>query len=170
VTITRGLLTAVLLFTAGLLQVTVVNVLPLPGGGPDLVLLVLIGLALVGGPTYGAVTGFAAGLMVDLMPPVGTEVGRWALVFCLAGYIAGQVRLDARRSALIVLAVVAGLSAFTVAAFAGVGLLFGDERVTTDLFVRSLVSTVLYDLFLTPFVIPVVMALARRTESGPVRV
>lgn len=89
-TVTRVLLTAVLVFTAALLQVTVVNVLHLPGGGPDLVLLVVIGLALVGGPTYGAVTGFAAGLLVDFMPPVATEVGRWALVFCLAGYLAAR--------------------------------------------------------------------------------
>lgn len=72
--------------------------------------------------------------------------------------------------ALLVLAVVAGLSAFTVVAFAGIGLLFGDERVTSELFVESLVSTVLYDLLLTPLVIPAVMALARRTEAGPVRV
>lgn len=169
-TVSRVLLTAVLLLSAAILEVTVVNVLPLPGDGPDLVLLVLIGLSLVCGPTYGAVTGFLAGLLVDLIPPIATEVGRWALVFCLVGYFAGLVRIDARRSALIVIATVAVLSAFAVTAFAVMGLIFGDSRVEWDLYVETLIGTVLYDLLLTPFVLPLVMALARRTETGPVRV
>jgi len=65
---------------------------------------------------------------------------------------------------------VAGLSAFAVIAFAGLGLLFGDERVTSDIFISSLIGTVLYDLLLAPFVIPAVMALSRRTEIDPSRV
>lgn len=169
-TVSRLLLTGLLLLSAAVLQVTVINGLPLPGGGPDLVLLVLIGLSITAGPTYGAVTGFGAGLLVDLMPPAADEVGRWALVFCLVGYLAGQVRMDSRRSALIVVASVAGLSAFAVLAFAGLGLLFGDPRVTWDVFTASLIGTVLYDLLLAPFVIPAVMALARRTEVDPSRV
>ena len=169
-TVSRVLLTALLLVSAAVLQVTLVNPLPLPGDGPDLVLLVLIGLAITAGPTYGAVTGFCAGLLVDLLPPAAGEVGRWALVFCLVGYLAGQVRMDARRSAVIVIAVVAALSAFAIVAFAGLGLLFGDERVTNDIFTASLIATVLYDLLLAPFVIPAVMALARRTEVDPSRV
>ena len=165
-TVTRVLLAAVLLLSAAVLQVTVVNLWSLPGGGPDLVLLVLIGLALVSEPTAGAVLGFCAGLLVDFMPPGILEVGRWALVFCLVGYICGQVRMDSRRSPFVAVAVVALLSAFAVVVFAGVGLLFGDPRITTEIFVRTLVGTVLYDLLLAPFVIPVVMALARRTEPA----
>jgi rod shape-determining protein MreD len=166
-TFSRVVLSTLLILTAAVLQMTVVNRLPLPGTGPDLVLLVVIGLAIVVGPTAGASFGFAAGLLVDLMPPTATEVGRWALVLCLVGYLAGQVTIDARRSVLRVLAVVAGLSAVSVVLYAGVGLLFGDSRVTADLFVSILLSTVLYDLLLAPFVIPGVMALARRTAVNP---
>lgn len=165
-TFTRVLLSAVLLLTAAVLQFTVVNPLPLPGGGPDLVLLVLIGLALVSEPTAGAILGFSAGLLVDFMPPGVTEVGRWALVFCLVGYICGQIRMDSRRSPFVSVAAVALLSAFAVIAFAGVGLLFGDGRITAQVFMSTLIGTVLYDLLLAPFVIPVVMALARRTEPA----
>jgi rod shape-determining protein MreD len=166
-TFSRVVLSTLLILTAAVLQMTVVNRLPLPGTGPDLVLLVVIGLAIVVGPTAGASFGFAAGLLVDLMPPTATEVGRWALVLCLVGSLAGQVTIDARRSVLRVLAVVAGLSAVSVVLYAGVGLLFGDSRVTADLFVSILLSTVLYDLLLAPFVIPGVMALARRTAVNP---
>jgi rod shape-determining protein MreD len=147
-TFSRVVLSTLLILTAAVLQMTVVNRLPLPG-------------------TAGASFGFAAGLLVDLMPPTATEVGRWALVLCLVGYLAGQVTIDARRSVLRVLAVVAGLSAVSVVLYAGVGLLFGDSRVTADLFVSILLSTVLYDLLLAPFVIPGVMALARRTAVNP---
>ncbi len=166
-TFTRVLLSAMLVLTAAVLQVTVVNRLPLPGTGPDLVLLVVIGLAFVVGPTAGASIGFGAGLLVDLMPPTATEVGRWALVFCVIGYLAGQIQVDARRSALIVLGAVAGLSALAALLFAAVGLLFGDPRVSGDLVVSTTVSSVLYDLLLAPFVIPGVMALTRRTALNP---
>ncbi|HVQ87686.1 MAG TPA: rod shape-determining protein MreD [Actinomycetes bacterium] len=169
-TFSRILLTVLLFLTAAVLQVTVINPLPLPGDGPDLVLLVLIGLAIVSGPTAGAVMGFGAGLLVDLMPPSADEVGRWALVFCLVGYLAGQARMDSRRSAVVIVAVVAALSAFAVVAFTAIGLLFSDVRITAELFTSSLIATVLYDLLLAPFVIPAVMALARRTEVDPTRV
>ena len=159
----RVLLCVALVLTAAVLQVTVVNRLPLPGAGPDLVLLVVIGLALVVGPTAAASIGFGAGLLVDLMPPTATEVGRWALVFCVVGYLAGQVQLDVRRSVWVVMAAVAALSAVSVLLFAGLGLLFGDERIEASIVVSATVSTVLYDLLLAPFVIPGVMALTRRT-------
>lgn len=166
-TFSRLVLSSLLLLSAAVLQMTLVNRLPLPGAGPDLVLLVLIGLAVVVGPTAGASLGFAAGLVVDLMPPTATEVGRWALVLCLVGYLAGQVQVDARRSAVKVLTAVAVLSAVAVLLYAGVGLLFDDPRITSDVFVSTLVSAVLYDLLLAPFVIPGVMALARRTAVNP---
>lgn len=159
----RILLSVVLVLTAAVLQATVVNRLPLPGAGPDLVLLVVIAIALVVGPTAAAVIGFSAGLLVDLMPPTATEVGRWALVLCVVGYLAGQIELDARRPVWTVMGAVAGLSALAVLLFAGLGLLFGDERIEASVVGATALSTVLYDLLLTPFVIPGVMALTRRT-------
>ncbi len=163
----RVLLSTLLVVTSAVLQVTVVNRLPLPGAEPDLVLLVVIALGIVVGPTAGASIGFGAGLLVDLLPPTATEFGRWALVFCIIGYLAGQIQIDARRSVLIILGAVAGLAALSSLLFAGVGLLFGDPRVSGELVVSTTVSSVLYDLLLAPFVIPGVMALARRTALNP---
>ena len=66
----RAALSVLLVAAAVVLQLTVVNRLTLPGGGaPDLVLLVVIALALCGGPAAGALTGFCAGLSLDLAPP-----------------------------------------------------------------------------------------------------
>ena len=81
----RAILSPVLLVTALVLQLSVVNRLPLPGTGPDLVLLTVIALALCGGPAAGAVTGFGAGLALDLAPPGSYLIGGYALVFCVIG-------------------------------------------------------------------------------------
>ena len=83
----RAVLSAILLAAALVLQLTVVNRLPLPGGGaPDLVLLTVVALGLCGSPAAGAVTGFCAGLGLDLAPPGSYLIGEYALVFCLIGY------------------------------------------------------------------------------------
>ena len=48
---------------------------PLPGGvAPDLVLLVVVALALSSGPMPGLITGFCAGLALDIAPPVPSSV------------------------------------------------------------------------------------------------
>ena len=41
--------------------------------------------------------GFAAGLLLDLAPPADHVAGRWALALVLVGYLAGRVRQDVRR-------------------------------------------------------------------------
>jgi rod shape-determining protein MreD len=70
-------------------QVIGVNRLPVPGASPSLVLLAVVMLAAVHGPLPGAVTGFAAGLVLDLAPPADHVIGRSALALCLAGYVCG---------------------------------------------------------------------------------
>jgi rod shape-determining protein MreD len=87
----RIVLDAVVMFTALVLQLSFVNLLPLPGGGPDLVVLGLASLAFVQGELAGALLGFLSGLALDLVPPSDGPVGRWALVLCLVGYLAGRI-------------------------------------------------------------------------------
>jgi rod shape-determining protein MreD len=66
----RALLSAVVVAVALVLQLTIVNRLPLPGSGaPDLVLLTVVALGLCARPAAAAVTGFAAGLCLDIAPP-----------------------------------------------------------------------------------------------------
>jgi rod shape-determining protein MreD len=169
VTVPRLVLATTLLVTAAVLQVTVVNIWGLPGGGPDLVLLVVVSLAVVQGPLAGAVTGFFAGLLVDLVPPASDHVGQWALVLCVTGYLAGQLRSDTRRSALQVVALVVVLSALAVLGYTAVATLFGAVAPTGRELTSVLLGTVLYDLLLAPFVVPAVMGLARRAEPDPTR-
>jgi rod shape-determining protein MreD len=155
---------AVLVAVALAVQVTLLSRLPLPGATPDLLLLVVVGLALSHGTTFGLCVGFGAGLAADLVPPADHEVGRWALVLTLVGYLAGLAQAETRRSAFVPLAVVAVAAAASVLLYAGLGALMDDPHVTWPAVSRLLPTAVLYDVVLSAFAVPAVLAVARRAE------
>ena len=80
--------TAVLVFLASILQVTIFSDVEILGGTPDVVLLTLVAIALLRGSIYGAAAGFAAGLLVDTAN-LGT-LGVTSLLLTLAGYWIGR--------------------------------------------------------------------------------
>jgi rod shape-determining protein MreD. len=57
---------AVLFFFVTIVQVTIVSEIGILGGSPDLVLVTLVAVALTQGSIFGAVTGFWAGLLLDV--------------------------------------------------------------------------------------------------------
>jgi rod shape-determining protein MreD len=163
----RLLLGAVTVVTALLLQSAVLSRLPLPGGAPDLLLVVVVAFALVEGPLAGMLTGFAAGLLADL----GSDhaLGRLGLVLALVGYLVGLLADDRPRSPLLPLGVVALAVCGAVAVHAGEGLLLGDPRVSGAAVRASLPGTVAYSVALAPLVVPLVRALVRRLDGDPRR-
>ncbi|MFD9123634.1 rod shape-determining protein MreD [Kitasatospora sp. NPDC059571] len=166
--VTRILLSAVLLLLALVVQVSVLGRLQLPGATPDLMLLVVLGLALVYGPAGGCLVGFAAGLLADVAPPSDHAIGRYALVLCLMGYAAGLLRPNAgrQRSALSALTVVASAAVLSTLLYASVGALVGDTAARHVGLAGLVFSALLYDVLLAPFVVPAVMLLARRFDGG----
>ena len=145
-----------------IVQVSLLDRLALWGAAPGLLLVVVVGFALAQGPMFGAVLGFSAGLLADVVPPADHPLGWLALGFCLAGYVAGLFADDSRRSVLAPVAVVVLAAITTTFSYVLVGLLVGDERVSVHAIVRVLPSSVFYDVVLTPFIVPLVGALARR--------
>ena len=108
----RLILSVVLVAVALAAQLTIVNRLSLPGGaGPDLVLLVVVALALIGGPLPGVLTGFLAGLALDIAPPASHTVGEYALVFCIVGYACGRLSGLGDESPTLYVAISAGAAA-----------------------------------------------------------
>lgn len=175
-----------------LLQGSIVERLPLPGAPPDLVLVLVVAFALVEGSSSGAVTGFLAGLLVDL--DAGHELGRVALVYALVGYLAGQpasggpsyggpsygTRFPGARSSGVrstgvrpsrglPILVMASAAALGVSVYAAEGLLLGDPRITGEAYARAMIGTVPYCAALIPVVLPVVGVLARRVDREQVR-
>lgn len=162
----RTPLAVAVLVTALVVQISVLNRLPLPGGTPDLMLLTVVALALVHGSGYGAVAGFCGGLALDLAPPADHAIGRWAFVLTVVGHVAGYARDHVERSAFAPFPVVIGASIGSLFLWSAIGALLGDDRVSAQAVAQVLPSIVLYDLILTPFVVYGVLALARRTDAA----
>ncbi|QHY95472.1 rod shape-determining protein MreD [Streptomyces sp. S4.7] len=165
----RTLLSITLVVVALVVQVSVLARLQLPGAVPDLLLLVVVALALVYGHVSGAVIGFGAGLLADLAPPADHAAGRYALVLCLIGYLAGLAKPDTGqlRTALGPMVVVVGAAVTTTLLYAGVGALVGDTAARHVGLTNLVVTAAIYDLLLAPFTVPLIMALARRAENDP---
>ena len=79
---------AVLVTLVAIVQVAFVNVFELVEGRADVLLLVVVSVALLRGPLFGACAGFWTGLVVDTMT-LGT-LGLTSLLLTLAGYAAGR--------------------------------------------------------------------------------
>jgi rod shape-determining protein MreD len=79
---------AVLFFFVTVIQVTIVSSIGILGGSPDLVLVTLVAVALTQGSIFGAVTGFWAGLLLDIAR-LGT-LGFTSLLLTLAGFWIGR--------------------------------------------------------------------------------
>ena len=150
----RAALSGGLLLIAILIQLTVLNNLRLPGGaGPDLVLVVVVAVALTGGPVEGMLGGFCAGLALDVAPPATHLVGQYALVFCLVGYGCGLLGVSLEHSAWLPICVVAVGSAAGELIYAMTGMIFGDLDITWTAIQHTLPASVIYDVLLSPFVL-----------------
>lgn len=166
----RGLIGAVVVAVAVVLQLAVADRITFPGGtGPDLVLLTVAALALAIGPMAGAILGFCAGLALDVAPPAGHLVGQDALVFCLIGYVCGLASSgpaaeglpEQERSALVELGVTAAGAVCGEVMIAGLGVMLSDPRVTWPAIKHVLPVAAGYDLLLSPFVLFTVAAMLR---------
>jgi rod shape-determining protein MreD len=164
----RALVVTLLVVLAVVLQVVLFPYLAYDGVVPNLALLVVVAAALVRGPEFAAVLGFLAGLAVDLAPPADHVAGRWALALVVVGYLAGRVRHDARTSAVAAVIAVAASSFVGTSVFALSGLVLQDPAVPVTEALAVVPVAVLYDVLLTPFVLPLMMRLFRRLEPHQV--
>ena len=164
----RALVLTLVITLAVVCQVTLFPYLSYNGVVPNLALLVVVAAALSRGPEFAAVIGFLSGLAIDLAPPADHVAGRWALALVLVGYLAGRLRNDARTSAVAAVLTVAASSFVATSVFALSGILIADPAVPVAEALAVIPVSVLYDVALTPFVLPVMMRLFRRLEPHQV--
>jgi rod shape-determining protein MreD len=163
----RAVIAVVVVAVTVVVQLTIVDRIAFPGGaGPDLVLLVVAALALAGGPMAGVLTGFLAGLALDVAPPGSHFVGQNALVFCLVGYACGLLAdasgdAEQGHTALFEIVVTAAGAVVGEALLALLGVMLSDPRVTWPAIANVLPAAVAYDVLLCPFVLYAVAAALR---------
>ena len=107
--------------------------------------------------------GFAAGVALDLAPPADHVAGRWALALTVVGLPRARVRQDVRPTAVAVVGTVAAASFIGTSIFALTGLVLGDAWSVSEL-LRVIVIAVVWDVLLTPFVLPPLMKLFGRLD------
>jgi rod shape-determining protein MreD len=161
----RIVLAAGLVVLAQVVDVAVLSRLSWPGATPDLTLLVVVALALLGGPASGAVAGLSAGLLADLTPPGASPLGLTAVAYGLAGAVAGRWHRPGERSVLLPMtaAAAAAATAATVQELALV--LTGRESLGTALV--AVLACVLYSAVGALVVVPLVVLLDRLVEGEP---
>ncbi|RLV49694.1 rod shape-determining protein MreD [Nocardioides mangrovicus] len=159
-----------LVLVAVVLQTAVLSQMPVWGVTPDLVLVVVVGVALVRGPEIGSITGFCAGLAVDLAPTADHVAGRWALALAVVGYLVG--RLHAERSAWggdrpldAVLAVGAG-SFVATSIFALSGFVVHDATGSVGRMLVVVGIGVALDMVVAPILLPPLLSLLRRLRPA----
>jgi len=160
---------AALVVVALVLQVAVFPHVAWEGIVPNFCLLVVVAASLVRGPAFGATLGFFAGLMLDLAPPADHVAGRWALALVVVGYVAGLMRQDTRPSSTTVIATVATSSFIGTSVYALSGLVLGDAVAGPGDLARVVLVSLLWDVLLTPLVLPGLMRLFTRLEPAGAR-
>ena len=165
-TLFRALAAVAAVAVALVLQVSVFPHLAWEGIVPNLCLLVVVGAALTRGAQFAAVLGFVAGVVLDLAPPADHVAGRWALALVVVGYVAGRMRQDSRPTASAVVATVAASSFVGTSVFALSGLVLQDASLDIPDLLRVILVAVLWDILLTPFVLPLVMRMFHRLEPA----
>ena len=160
----RLLALAVVLVVAVLVQSTVLARLTLAGVRPDLLVLAVVSVAVATDPTTGAVFGFVAGLVADLL--FDLPVGVSALVYTAVGFAVGTVRVYVTSHRPLVHLVLA--AAASLASVWCCGLLLRVFDLSSWAAVaRAGPLVAVYNLLLTPFVYPVVLALTERVPARP---
>ena len=157
----RTLAIAAILVTALLLQSTVFAEVRLLGAKPELMYLVVIVLAILEGPSEGAVVGFAGGMFQDFL--LNQPKGITALTLTLLGYLVGLARqYIVSPSPLLPTLMVLGATFAGVVFYETVAVLLNTIQAEAVVLARTALYSALYTALLTPLVYP----LLRRVFEG----
>jgi rod shape-determining protein MreD len=168
--VARVFSTAFLMIGALVIQSTILVELTFLGVTPQLGLIVVVSLAFLEGERVGVVTGFLAGLLLDLqLPEQGAIVGITPLIYVLLGYAVGSMRqYSLSESVWAPVFTVTVASAIAEFSYAGLAIILGQRWVSLAYTAKVAGLVILYNTLLTPFVFPFVKRLSTRFGPGKV--
>ena len=151
--------------TAAILQVTIFAAIDLAGGGPDLLLVTLVAVALLRGPVAGACAGFFGGLVSDVATL--ETLGLTSLVLTVAGYwigrygeTTGRDRAHAPLLSVVVVSILYSVGAYVL------HFVLGDDVSARRALLTSVPPTILFNMLLTVPVYAFVRRFLRTGEGG----
>lgn len=157
--LTRRLLTAVLMVIAVVVQSSVMTRWNLPGAVPDLLLVTVAAFAMRQMPAHGALLGFLSGLLLDVAPPADGLIGLSAFTLTIVGYAAATFRSDLNRSVFGPLLFCSFTGAMVVLVHAVLGGLLGDPTISFARVPWLMLTSSGYCLLLATIVVPLVRGL-----------
>ncbi len=145
-----------------LLQEGFVTQMRLPAGGFSLILIFTLIWASMSTPEIGALTGFGAGLLMDLSETAPGPLGHWTLVLILVSFVISFLSYGddhVRANPLnIVFLVVAGVIGAQVL-YALFGLLLGQQLGSALQIIFICLGTAFWSAVVTPLLLPIVSRL-----------
>ena len=158
----RFLLSFPIFFTVHLLQEGFVTQMRLPAGGFSLILIFTLAWAAMSTPEIGALTGFGAGLMMDLSETSSGPLGHWTLILILVSFVVSFLSYGddhVRANPLnIVFLVAIGVVGAQIA-YAIFGLLLGQELGSVLQVLFICLGTAFWSAIVTPLLLPIISRL-----------
>lgn len=149
------------IFFATLIQPIFLAQLRLPGATIDLILVVVCSWAITKGPLVGAVAGFVAGLLIDLIPPTEPVLGLNSLALTVVGFTVGTLGVKPSKSFFRPILVVALAGIILILLRATLISIF-DSPIAFSRVSELLITQAIYTSLLAVFVIPLITWLDRK--------
>ena len=155
----RFLFSFPIFLTVYLLQEGFVTQMRLPAGGINLLLVVALIWAALSTPEIGALTGFGAGLMMDVSQTSPGPMGHWTLVLIVACYAIaflgyGDDNIRGNPINIVFLITIGVVGAQIV--FLVLGIMLGQEIGSVKHVIFVLAGTAFWTAMISPFILKVV--------------
>ena len=140
-------------------QEAIVSQFKIFGGGFSLFLVFALLWAALSSPELGALTGFGAGLLMDLSQTTSSPMGQWTLIMILAGFSISYLGYgdDNFRGNPISLVIIVALAVpLTRFVYLIIGLMLGGELGSLLQVFISLLSSMLWTVAIVPLLMPIV--------------
>lgn len=145
-----------------IVQEAFITQIKLIGGGFSLFLIFTLLWAALSSPEVGALTGFGAGILMDLSQSSNGAMGQWTLVMILAGFSVAYLGYgddNFRASPISLIFIVAAGVFLSRLVHAILGLLLGAEIGSLTQALISLVGSSLWTIAIVPLLMPLVTRL-----------
>jgi rod shape-determining protein MreD len=142
-----------------LIQESVVSQFRIFGGGFSLFLIFTLLWSALGTPELGALTGFGAGLLMDLSQTTSGPMGQWTLIMILAGFSISYLGYgddNFRGNPISLVVIVAIAVPLTRLAYLIIGLMFGSDLGSAFQIFISLIASGLWTIAVVPLLMPFV--------------
>lgn len=145
--------------TVFLLQEAFVTQMRLPAGSINLVLVVALIWAALSTPEIGALTGFGAGLMMDVSQTAPGPMGHWTLVLIIACYVIaflgyGDDNIRGNPINIVFLTTIGVVGAQTV--FLILGIMLGQEIGSLKQVVLVLAGSAFWTAIISPLILKII--------------